>query len=266
MEDPLTGDFPSRNILAEEDEFAISRNLKSLYSVEPLLSLEDGVSLETSVSKKLLLLVGKAASCLNSFLLGEGRDGTRVGSISMPCLPKTAVELVGDDEKKHVATVSTTGGRDVVICMEKAVDQEQALSWSTFVFDQLQPKAIVIVGSLDAYMFRGCFDGARDEMVYKVTTAGYHSNAADIPLLPTGNLLHGVEAAMVNMADLHGLPAVCLVGISTNQCPTYGLVSKLASAALQEMAFEALRVDEKKHLQQILQQRYISSADISVYV
>lgn len=40
MEDPLTGDFPSRNILAEEDEFAISRNLKSLYSAEPFLSLE----------------------------------------------------------------------------------------------------------------------------------------------------------------------------------------------------------------------------------
>jgi hypothetical protein len=71
---------------------------------------------------------------------------------------------------------------------------------------------------------------------------------------------------MVNTADLHGLPAVCIVGIGTNQCPRYGLVAKLANAALQEMAYTGLQTEEKKQLQQLLQQRYVSSADISVYV
>jgi hypothetical protein len=230
------------------------------------LLMQDGMSLDDLVSKKLLLLVGKAASCLNSVLLGGGRDGTKVGSILMPCLPKTAVELVGEDQKKHIATVSSMGGLDVVICMEQAVDQEQAVSWSSFVFDRLQPKEIVIVGSLDAYLFRGCFDGAMDEMVYKLTTAHSHNSTADVPLLSTGNLIHGVEAAMVNTADLNGLPAVCIVGIGTNQCPRYGLVAKLANAALQEMAYTGLQTEEKKQLQQLLQQRYVSSADISVYV
>ena len=222
------------------------------------------MELEALVSKKLLLLVGKAACCLNNVLLGEGRGGTRVGSISMPCLPKTAIELVGDDQQKNLATVSTIKERDVVICMENAVDQEQALSWSTFVLDRLRPTEIVIVGSLDAYLFRGRFDGAIDEMVFKLTAT--QSSKADLPLLPTGNLVHGVEAAMVSTADLRGLPAVCVIGISTNQCPRYGLVSKLASAALKEMAYETLGSEEKKYLQQFLQQRYVSSADISVYV
>jgi hypothetical protein len=267
--DPITADFPSRNILPEEDEAAHNLDMKSQYVREPTIEMNEDLAASASQKEisRVVLLCGKAASCLEA-ALKEGHDNHAIGSISLPTLSY----LPKDSECSHrtkpiVSSIFRGRHGDVVIVMPEMPVQEQAMAWVDGVFHRLSPGSVIVVGTCPGYRFKGDIDGAEKEKIYSLHTQGSKEYSKSAPPLPLGNLLRGIEAAVMIHCEARNIPASCIVAIEVSQSPRYEFVCEIGEVLMEYMGIVGgLQSDAKQSIKRTTMQKYAASADMSVYV
>lgn len=256
--DPVTADYPSRNITLEDDEAAYNLNMKELYVQEPTVAMVNGFHGECD---RLVVLCGTSATCLEETVV----DGLPIGSITMPVLSYGSVRSDSMPARQGVSKVYKGLYSDVVISMETCPSQEQAVAWTECVMRYFKPSSVVVVGSTPGYQFKGDIDGSNGELICSV-----HSSAcaqkAEVPELPLGNVLGGVEAAIMLHCELQNISAQGIIVIEISQCPTYDLVCELGGALMVVLGHEgALGREAKAAIKKSAARKYASSADLSVY-
>lgn len=267
--DPITADFPSRNILPEEDEAAYNLDMKSQYVRKPTVEISEELSASLSQKEisRVVLLCGKAASCLEG-ALKEGQDNTAIGSISLPTLSY----LPKDSECSHrtkpiVSNIYRGRHGDVVISMPEMPVQEQAITWVDGVFQRLSPGSVIVVGTCPGYRFKGDIDGADKEKIYSLHTQSSKEHSKSAPPLPLGNLVRGIEAAVMIHCEVANLPASCIIAIEVSQSPRYEFVCEIGEVLMEYMGVAGgLQSDAKLSIKHSTMQKYAVSADMSVYV
>jgi predicted ATP-grasp superfamily ATP-dependent carboligase len=260
--DPLTADFPSRNILPEEDEVAFELHMEEQYVAKPSIEWDPIFlkSLPSTVS--VVLLCGKVGCCIKSALV----DGACMGRISLPRLRHVASaqeSILG--KGRIVSNIHKGLYSTLVICVEDVPAQEQATAWVDTVFDACRVSSVVVVGSFPGYRYKGAFDGSDQDQIFCLRTHSKPSGHACKPL-PLGNLLSGIEAASMLYCELENIRASAIIAVELSQCPRYDMACSLGEVLMSELGEPGLSPEAKKCIKQFTTQQYATSADLSVYV
>lgn len=258
--DPLTAEFPSRNILPEEDEVAYELHMEKQYLAKPSIDCE--LMEHLPASRSIVLLYGKVGCCLKPALV----DGTCIGSISVPTLSHIASDQDSTYGKgKIVSSIYKGLFSTLVICVEDVPAQEQATAWVDTVLDACGASSVIIVGSCPGYRYKGIFDGSEQDQIFCLHTHARRATHACKPL-PLGNLLCGVEAATMLYCELENIKASALIAIELSQCPRYDMACNLGEALMSELGENGLSQEAKQSIKRFTTQQYATSADLSVYV
>eukprot|EP00889_Picochlorum_renovo_P006806 jgi/Picre1/33836/NNA_001315.t1 len=257
--DPLTADYPSRNITLEDDEAAYNLNMKEIYVQEPTIAMGDGSQGDCN---RLVVLCGTSASCLEETVV----DGEAIGTITMPVLSYGSIRSdTVASSRKGVSKVYRGMYSDIVICMETCPSQEQAVAWTECVMGFFKPSSVVVVGSTPGYQFKGEIDGSNGELLCSVRSSAC-VKSADAPELPLGNVLGGIEAALMLHCELQNIPAQGIIVIEIAQCPKYDLLCELGGALMSVLGQNStLGREAKAVIKKSAARKYASSADLSVY-
>jgi len=260
--DPLTADFPSRNILPEEDEVAYELDMERQYMAKPSIEW-DSIFLESLPSaRSVVLLCGNVGCCLQTALV----DGPCIGRISMPRLRQVSSDQDSLGGKGNVTSSIHKGlYSTMVICVDDVPAQEQATAWVDTVLDACSATSVIVVGSFPGYRYTGTIDGSEQDQIFCLHTHPKHSKHACKPL-PLGNLLSGIEAASMLYCELENVKGSAIIAIELSQCPRYDLACNLGEVIMSELGQNGLSQEAKECIKRFTTQQYATSAELSVYV
>lgn len=254
----MTADYPSRNITLEDDEAAYNLNMKEMYLQEPTIVMGDGSHGDCN---RLVVLCGTSASCLEETVV----EGEAIGTITMPVLSYGSVRSDTMPSRQGLSKVYRGLYSDIVICMETCPSQEQAVAWTECVMGFFKPSSVVIIGSTPGYQFKGEIDGSNGELICSVPSSAC-VESADVPELPLGNVLGGIEAALMLHCELENIPAQGIIVIEIAQCPKYELLCELGGTLMSVLGHKSkLGHQSKAAIKKSAARKYASSADLSVY-
>lgn len=260
--DPVTADFPSRNILPEEDEAAYALRMEEQYLSSPAIKC-DPTFLENLPSQRtVVLLCGKVGSCLESILV----DGACQGEISQNKISHNSLESGSSHRgRKMISKIYKGLYSTLVISIEDTPAQEQAMVWVDTVLDLCKPTSVIVVGSCPGYRYKGEFDGSEADQIFYMETQSKQGAHRCKPL-PTGNLLCGIEGATMLYCELENIRGSAIIAIELSQCPRYDLACDLAEIVMSEMGEHQLHEDAKDCIKRVTMRKYATSAELSVYV
>lgn len=262
FQDPITADFPSRNILPEEDEAAYERNMENQYLAKPEIELEPSFLEGLPSARSVVLLCGRVGSCLKNVLV----DGSCKGKMYHPKLSHVAPGFESPYEKQKSTSYVYKGlYSTLVISVQDTPAQEQATTWVETVLCALNASSVVVVGSCPGYRYKGAFDGSEQDKIYSLHTF-WQNNPQTCKPLPVGNLLSGIEAATMLYCELENIRASAYIVIELSQCPQYDLACNLGEMIMSELGQGELTVEAKECIKRFTMQQYATSAELSVYV
>lgn len=260
--DPLTADFPSRNILPEEDEVAYELDMEQQYMARPSIEWESMFLDSLSSTRSVVLLCGKVGCCLKTSLV----DGPCMGRISLPRLRQVSSDQESMLRKGNIVSSIHKGlYSTLVICVDDVPAQEQATAWVDTVLDACKATSVIIVGSFPGYRYKGTIDGSEQDQIFCLHTHPKHSKHACKPF-PLGNLLSGIEAASMLYCELENIKGSAIIAIELSQCPRYDMVCNLGERIMSELGEIGLSQEAKQCIKRFTTQQYATSAELSVYV
>lgn len=106
-------------------------------------------------------------------------------------------------------------------------------------------------------------NGENEDHVYMMGTSSVDQPC---PQLPTGTMISGVAAAIMQRCDVEHISVAFLVGIQITQCPRHELVISMGEALVKHVNGSTLTKDHKNDIIQVIDNKYQSSANSSVYV
>ncbi|KAL6783750.1 hypothetical protein ACKKBF_B05655 [Auxenochlorella protothecoides x Auxenochlorella symbiontica] len=250
FEDPLTGDFPSRVTLDEDEKLAEPH--VSRYFVEP----EYQWGGEPVQCDELILLVGDSAAVLASTLYADAQP---LGSCTVPsCQPmphttEAAAQQGDGDAGPH--TLAGTGPVAKVIrvflwslpatrtttlaSVPAPLPEEQADTLARSLLRTLCRAgcSVHVASTCPLRDLRGhAGDATGSPLVFALSTAADQGVGVPAaysrawPPLPPGMLLQGLSAAVLTRGALQGLHVCCLVGVQPGPAPETHLCTELARA------------------------------------
>lgn len=209
LHDPITGDFPTRVLLDEEEEEAESLIDSYLKPPEPRWS-----GLETAFQKRntLVLGVGQAASAVLTTCTTGAEEVCSLGDL-------------------HLHTASDPGV--VLVLCHKPPPPEAAHALLQALLNLVSPQRMIILSSIGASEYRGHHDPSQEGLVYVLQTdaAARVHGSSSIPPLPYGTPVGGLAGAALTHAQVHGLDAQLLVAVQSTPLPDGMLLTALACTA-----------------------------------
>jgi hypothetical protein len=244
--DPITADYPSRNISLEEDLAASKENVAEKVVEAPVINIDQDV-----IGKALVVLCGKIGSCLESSLV----HGPCIGRIRGPS-----------------GTCEVHRGLNGMSVVAANVAPEYSVAWTNAVLAAVKPSAVYVVSGMTAYNFRGAFDGeSTDHHIYCLHTnrdreiSGAAQSTTTSPL-PSGNLLDGLGAAVMLQAEVDSVPSSAIIAVELSRTPRYDLVCSLGDTLMSLLDRRGLSMSERDRIKQSCNNQFAASADLSVYV
>lgn len=266
MSDPLTADFPMRNIDQDEEKAALAGAATA--NRPPQIFWESGTASRLQAGKlkiKQLVFASNPASCrllqhcctagqaAGAILHAEQTEGP---GIALPTAADKVymMYLLPDGPAQHTDVQQTGSGQTQQGSIEQPVSQlslenigqlphslvvfcqvelqsERATIWLQTLLQHMVPEHILVATSLPAFSYRGPGDPHEENLNYVVQT----SAAADqsrgkliVPSLPSGSLVTGLAAAALQHAEVRQLAATVLVSIDARPKPDIHSMQQLA--------------------------------------
>lgn len=286
--DVLTGDFPSRVALEEEEEQLQEVAAHYAHPPEVEITHEAGAGVAGCT---LLLAVGQGPVAVARQAC---TTATALGSVLLPRLPspahlplpnnvdRTAQLLLLPAGPPLPAAAGSGGGgggagsRVVVALCQDDIPAERSRAWAAAVLGALQPSRVAVLCTMLAQQFvGGAGDPSEDALVFAVESAaaGGAARAAGLAPLPSGNLLGGLPAAVLTQCQLTGRP--CAVGCAVQHMPVADAQLARGIAAAGDAMAEAvgvprgtLRMGSKEAVAGAIKEldaAFVSSAAASMY-
>mmetsp|Transcript_1310 Transcript_1310/g.3910 ORF Transcript_1310/g.3910 Transcript_1310/m.3910 type:complete len:181 (+) Transcript_1310:1192-1734(+) len=125
------------------------------------------------------------------------------------------------------------GGAALLVASTSLVPPERSVAWTRGLLSAVRPTQLAVVSAMPAAQFRGAGDAAEDVLLYLVsTTAARDSPAAsgaELQTLPSGTLILGVAAAVIQHREVRQEAAVALVGVQMAPVPDQTYLHGLAA-------------------------------------
>jgi hypothetical protein len=237
-EDPLTGDWPTRGALAEEDE-AAAEGVAASYAAAPEVEWRGPSG--TGEVAALVLLLGPAPAALGAALFGAA-GGALAGAARLPALAPLRSPLEeeygarGARRESAAALWWLPAARVAVAAAPVEPAPEQADAWAAALLAALRPAAVAVAAPLPAADFRGAGDAAEEDLVFELRTAAAGGAAAAAPPLPPGTLAGGGAAAALARCALADRPCLALLQVEHAPAPDAARAAALAAPLLRALA------------------------------
>lgn len=204
LEDPLTADFPARNLLEEEEEAA--RSFAALYDVQPILQLTSKLPAEAVV----LCLFGSPHFLLHVFqsVLPTLKE---IGTVQVPSIHPS--------EKDNIARVFSSADL-IIVSSASQLAPEQGHAWARRVLEHIsRPKSVIIACTLPMMEYRGPGIATEQDLIFSINTTGYQDGHCLPPSMPSGTLVGGLPAALLQYCQVENIKGAIIAGIQAVQVP-----------------------------------------------
>ncbi|CAL5230003.1 g13442 [Coccomyxa viridis] len=259
MEDPLTGHFPSRTLIDEEEERE-AQQWAGRYATPPQLKWHEDAQAHLKgqvLPADILIVATSPAACA---LLERCLQSTSqvVGSLWQPEIlqeaPVALRALVEGPAGRDAATQLLYSPRDrtaVALC-SSLIPPERAAAWVEGMLSHVEAQHAVVVASLPAREYIGVGDPTQESLQYVLeSTAATGSCTHGLPYLPTGNLVSGLPAALMSCCQVQQRAATLLLSVDASPMPDSSCIQAIARALTKllsslgaaELAAQARRPD-----------------------
>ncbi|KAK9839987.1 hypothetical protein WJX74_001518 [Apatococcus lobatus] len=211
--DPLTADFPQRLEFDEEQE-AQAQGKSEPCSPLVLWAMGEQTQLSDGCMKVAQLVIGCSRDWLALLRLAPCKLEI-AGSIIVVDHSLAGVCLQPHLKDSTCLSVRVNGQSSLLLLCQYAVPDEQAVLWAEAVYSAIRPEQTLIFASQPSRNYS--IDNSEDPSCYMLNTdqarsaASHADRACDIPLLPAGQLLTGLPAALLSLCQVRQLKATLLV-------------------------------------------------------
>lgn len=201
------------------------------------------------------------------------------GNISIPRLQRgPALSDDGDEDQRgqprHVCknlNFSLWGVKDdniLVATCQSSLPEEQGMSWACTVIEgNIHPDHVIVAGTMPAMSYRGPGDPSQEDLVFQLTTTAW-KKAQVAKVLPPGNLVTGLSAAILQVCHANSVPACAIISVQNSILPTLQLVCAEADVLSRILWGAPSRVEDaaKTDVAKALDNLYQSSASNSIFI
>jgi len=201
------------------------------------------------------------------------------GNISIPLLQRgPALSEDGDEDQRgqpvHVCKnldFSLWGAEDeniLVATCQSSLPEEQSMSWAcTVIKGDIYPDHVIVAGMMPAMSYRGPGDPSQEDLVFQLSTTAW-KRAPSAKVLPPGNLVTGLSAAILQVCHANSVPACATISVQNGIIPTLQLVCAETDVLSRILWGIPSRVEDaaKSQVAKALDNMYQSSASNSIFI
>ena len=227
---------------------------------------------------------GPSAKCVQDLLLFRSSDAKissveEAGKVSIPRLQRgPALSEDGDAAQRGQARQShktvdfSLWGLEreniLIATSHSNLPEEQCMVWaSTVLMDSIHPDRVIVAGTMPAMSYRGPDDPSQEELVFQLATTKWEQ-VPSTKVLPPGNLVTGLSAAVLQICHSHSVPACSVISVQNNIMPSLQLVCAQADVVSKLLWGTPLMLENavKKDVAKALDNMYQSSASNSIFI